>query len=118
MRYPRSNIDIEKARSWLNYDPLTGQLKLKKPTARCAVGHVFTSKYPQNYVLCSYGGYRNAAHRVIWAMVTGEQPDTIDHRNGVKSDNRWINLRNGTQQENTQNRREHRRARGEPGPHD
>jgi hypothetical protein len=45
------------------------------------------------------------AHRVIWAMQTGEWPkDQIDHINGVRNDNRWVNLRAATRFENACNR--------------
>lgn len=44
------------------------------------------------------------AHRIIWKMVTGEDPDDIDHINGNRSDNRWLNLRNVTRSENLKNR--------------
>lgn len=58
-------------------------------------------------------GYRNGnilatnykAHRVAWALHTGQWPTaTIDHVNGDKSDNRIWNLRPATQTQNTWNR--------------
>lgn len=36
------------------------------------------------------------AHRIIWKMITGEEPECIDHINGFPSDNRWRNLRAAT----------------------
>ncbi len=44
------------------------------------------------------------AHRVIWAMKTGEWPDgEIDHINGVRGDNRWCNLRHVQRSINARN---------------
>lgn len=43
------------------------------------------------------------AHRVIWKMVHGIEPEVIDHWNHDRSDNRIANLRNGTQSENVRN---------------
>lgn len=43
------------------------------------------------------------AHRVIWKMVYGHDPDDIDHINGIRSDNRLMNLRNVTRAENLKN---------------
>lgn len=113
MRYPLKHIDIPSLREWLRYDPKTGQLSLKKPTARLAKGHIFSSCYPDIYIWVSVGGHKHPAHRIAWALKTGKQPNIIDHWNGSKHDNRWTNLRNGTQQQNCLNRRSHRNARGE-----
>lgn len=48
-------------------------------------------------------GVNYQAHRVIWKMMTGEDPDTIDHINGDTSDNRFENLRSCTVAENSRN---------------
>lgn len=53
-------------------------------------GHIFNLKY--------------RAHRVIWAMQTGEWPAAeIDHKNHIRDDNRWENLREATRLENCRN---------------
>jgi hypothetical protein len=45
------------------------------------------------------------AHRIIFAMQTGVWPvGEIDHKNRIKDDNRWINLRLATHAENQHNR--------------
>ena len=48
---------------------------------------------------CEYQG-----HRIIWRLVTGEEPEEIDHINGVRSDNRLCNLRSVDTAENAKNR--------------
>lgn len=50
-----------------------------------------------------------SAHRVIWFLQTGLWPDdnlVIDHINGARNDNRWMNLRQVTTAENNANRHE------------
>lgn len=45
------------------------------------------------------------AHRVAWAIHTGEAPpEQIDHKNLVPDDMRWDNLRPATRFQNQQNR--------------
>ncbi|MDY7116588.1 HNH endonuclease signature motif containing protein [Halomonas sp. SSL-5] len=46
------------------------------------------------------------AHRVIWKLVTGQEPpDQIDHFDGNGLNNRWENLRDGTNAVNAKNMR-------------
>lgn len=49
------------------------------------------------------GGVVSKAHRVIWKWLHNEDPDQVDHQNGVRSDNREKNLRSVTSVENCQN---------------
>ena len=44
------------------------------------------------------------AHQLAWYLTTGEVPKIIDHINRIKDDNRFINLRNVTFQQNAFNR--------------
>lgn len=43
------------------------------------------------------------AHRLAWYYMTGATPEAVDHINGVRSDNRWCNLRAATVALNGQN---------------
>lgn len=45
------------------------------------------------------------AHRIIWKMFFGDEPDEIDHRDGNPFNNRLGNLRRATRSQNICNRR-------------
>ena len=43
------------------------------------------------------------AHRIIWKMTYGDEPELIDHVNRIKTDNRLSNLRAATKRQNSWN---------------
>lgn len=100
----------DELRQLLNYNETTGRLFWRhrdgKPAfnARWAGNEAFTTTergYKQGRIF----GELYYAHRIIWRMMQGEIPNDIDHINGVRSDNRWGNLREVTRSENLRNRR-------------
>lgn len=50
-------------------------------------------------------GRAHFAHRVLWLLYTGQWPRDIDHINGQKDDNRIVNLRSVTCEENQKNKK-------------
>jgi hypothetical protein len=53
--------------------------------------------------------YLVRAHRLIWAIKTGEWLSNeydVDHINGNRADNRWINLRKSVRFQNGRNRKQ------------
>lgn len=94
----------------LHYDAVTGHL-MWHPWARrrgrqmgVPVGCVDRSKGGY-VVLFAPGGKAVSAHRVAFFLMTGRWPTEVDHINGVRSDNRWANLREVPHRSNSQNRR-------------
>lgn len=58
------------------------------------------------YSVICIDGRTYPAHRLAWLYINGDFPrNNIDHLNGVRSDNRIVNLRDVTQQINCQNHR-------------
>src|ERR1700735_5474446 len=56
------------------------------------------------YVVITLDGRHYLAHRLAVVYVTGGWPlDEVDHRNTIKSDNRWRNLRQATHAQNSHN---------------
>lgn len=99
--------DIQCLRDVLDYDPSTGVLRWKSGRREgMEAGCVTTTLQGSSYRLVNVGGKKYYAHRLIWAIATGEMPAAmIDHVNGDGLDNRWGNLREATREQNSQNRR-------------
>jgi len=63
----------------------------------------------EGYVRVKWGSDYEYAHRIAWFIMTGEIPRSeIDHRNTIRWDNRWDNLREATSALNKENRRKAR----------
>jgi len=60
-------------------------------------------KGAKGYVQAQIFRGKYQAHRIIWKMVTGEEPDQIDHISGIRADNRFSNLRAVSCAENKRN---------------
>lgn len=56
------------------------------------------------YITIRFNKKTYKAHRVAWYLKTGEIPDTdIDHKDQIKSNNSWTNLRKATNAQNQMN---------------
>lgn len=101
-------LSVERLRELFSYDRDTGVVAKKAPAQRKppAVRH-------NDYVKVSADGKTYLAHRIAWALATGEWPaGEIDHINGIRSDNRLANLRDVPRQINCHNRHAVRAASG------
>lgn len=82
----------------LHYDPETGVFTWHNgKTAGGLSGH--------GYLKIQVRGRQYYLHRLAFLWVTGVWPaQEVDHINGVRDDNRWVNLREVGQLENQHNR--------------
>lgn len=98
------------------YDPETGQLKYRSiinEKRRCAdqAGCIVSGSSDNQYrvVTVEYPSGKKEtifAHRVAWKLMTGEEPPIeIDHLDGDGLNNKWLNLRDGSEGVNAKNRR-------------
>jgi hypothetical protein len=106
---------VEYLRECFDYDPETGDLRWKlrpyghfaRPVdeVRCnAMAGEIAGYFDNGYRRVSLGGVDYKAHRLIWKLVTGNEPSAmLDHADGNPANNRWENLREATQAEQTQN---------------
>lgn len=104
---------LERLRELLSYDEATGVLtwKTQLVTSRSTVG--FNNKCggkiagtinPDGYVVIGIRKKYYLAHRIVWKLMTGEDPvDQIDHEDADRGNNRWANLRPASNGPNIQN---------------
>lgn len=105
----KSILTAERLRELLHYDPNTGIFRWKQSgSGRKATGiagaiNITHSGKIRIIITIDYKVYK--AHRLAWLYVHGSWPDRqIDHINDDASDNRWINLRLATRQQQRWNR--------------
>lgn len=96
--------------SLLMYNPETGMLywQYRKDAranwnARYAGKLAFTYKTTTGYYQGAINGKNALAHRVIFKMVYGYDPEEVDHIDGDRSNNRIVNLRSADKSTNQMN---------------
>lgn len=95
-----------KLRELLEYNPDTGEFFWKTSSDNLSrkVGTLAGSVYPNGYRYIQIDGSDYRAGRVAWFLMTGEDPvDFIDHKNTIRDDNSFSNLRKATNSQNQAN---------------
>ena len=88
----------------LSYDSETGVFTWREPRKGVRVNSAVGVISSRGYIIIRVYGVCYRAHRLAFLYVYGEIPsDQVDHINGIKTDNRMINLRETDQSENMKN---------------
>jgi hypothetical protein len=83
-----------------DYDPLTGVIRWRGRRGNKKAGHL-----EKGYLNLTIDGVHYRAARVIWKLITGDEPpEIVDHIDRVKLNNRWSNLRAATPSQSLRNR--------------
>ena len=114
-----TELTAEIVRELLDYNPETGDFYWKYRDVKWfnsqRACNSWNTKYAGNKTFCLYRNKylgvvifhkKRLAHRIAWLYVHGEWPDgQIDHINNVRDDNRIINLRVVTANQNQHNQK-------------
>lgn len=92
----------------LDYDPADGLLFWKPRNSTAMRNNSFAGReaftaVANGYRTGSVDGVTYRAHRIIWKIVYGSDPEDIDHINGDRQDNRLANLRSVSRSDNMRN---------------
>jgi hypothetical protein len=103
----RRLLDAVRLREVLHYDPVSGVFTWKVNTARLKlVGKRAGYVGPDGYRVIRIYTTSFAAGCLAWLFMTGKWPtEEVDHKNLIKSDDSWHNLREATKANNIHNRR-------------
>jgi hypothetical protein len=113
---------VEFLRECFSYDPATGDIRWKaRPPHHFSRDADFRTWNAQNAGNLAFQGreddgygrsefryegkrYRTRSSRVAFKLMTGEEPEQVDHWNGDETDDRWENLRAATNTDNARNK--------------
>lgn len=101
-----AELTFERANYLMSYEEDSGALIWKvRVSRRVKPGMTAGSLVKRNgYIALKVDGRHYLAHRVAYLIKTGRFPKFhLDHRDGVRHNNSWANLRDATRSENNRN---------------
>ena len=98
-----SMITQARLKELLHYDPLTGVFNWKVSRGKRKAGAVAGCVCGHGYIEIKVDTVLYKSHRLAFLFMTGSIPIEVDHVNGIRTDNKWVNIRSCTTGENKQN---------------
>lgn len=99
-----SSLKLSHLKEVLHYCPDSGLFTRLKSSGGKSSGSIAGTIHHTGYVNISVNGRLYLAHRLAIFYVTGEWPEITDHKNRIRHDNRWCNLRLSNASENSCNK--------------
>lgn len=90
-------------KKFYNYDPLTGVVTARLEQHNYYAGEVVGYVANTGYISLSVGCKEYLLHRIIWLYMTGNMPDQVDHIDHDRLNNKWDNLREVNNTDNSKN---------------
>lgn len=106
------NINLDQVKKLLSYNPETGEFTwLVNRTNGVKAGDLAGSSTSSGYIRICLFNKEVLGHRLAWFFMTGVFPnESIDHINMIRSDNRWVNLREASAAQNAINSKKHEKT--------
>ena len=107
----KKNITQTELKKIVSYDKNTGELSWLVGRGNTRKPGMVAGSIDKHsgYVRVTINGKQYMAHRIIFIYMEGYSPEhEVDHKNGIRSDNRWENIRHVTKSCNLQNCKMHK----------